>query len=182
MLPPGHLAFSYLAVRPVLRRHLTSIEFAVLTAGTLFPAVSNVILSEIGLFGLNNKWSHSPLMLGSLGLVCFLTYVKSVPCRNVFLLFVLGVASHLTADYLFDFPLLYFSSGTDDVGGWWLFPIARIAVTGPQLSPGFDILPWYLLIEMAVLFWSVWLWKRWDLPVYAVVIFLLTLVALDKGL
>ena len=175
MFPPGHLAFSYLAARPVLGRNANFTELAALTCGTFLPAVSNLALQAFDIFGLHWKWSHSPLILAFLVLLCGLSYALRVPYRHVFLFFVFGVASHLIADYLFDFPLLYFSANTDDVGGWWLYPMKIITIRGPQLEPGWNILPWYLFFEGIVLASSVWRWKRRDLAIYSAIVFLVSL-------
>ena len=167
MYPPGHVALSYLLARPLTRNQPTVAEFACLTVGTLSPAAINVLLGYINFLDLNDKWSHSPLMLASLLLVAGVVYKLHFPFRVVLLMFVLGVASHLVGDFLFDFPLLYFSDRIDSVGGWWLFPFRRVTLTGPQLEPGFQIQPWELILEGVFLLGTLKLWARKDLWLYS---------------
>jgi hypothetical protein len=164
MYPIGHVAFSYLLVRPLARNQPIFAEFAALTAGTLFPAASNVTLTYLDIFGINHFWSHSPLLLIPLGAVGVLSLLARWPYRRTPLFFTLGVVSHLINDILFDFPLIYFSNKVDDIGGPWFYPWRPFLIRYD--GPGFEILPWELLLEGAFLLWMVWKWKRWDLAIY----------------
>ena len=176
MYPPGHVAFSYLLARRVIRNQPTATEFAALTLGTLFPAASNVALQYLNVFGLNHFWSHSPVLLVPLVILGILAYGLHVPHRRVPLLFAFGVASHLINDMISDFPLLYFSDRVDDMGGPWFFPWRPIIIEGPQLEPGFEIQPWELIFEGVFLLWTLGLWSRRDLGLYSALVVGVTLV------
>ena len=174
MLPPGHVAFAYLLAKPIIREHPKGVELAFLTLGPLFPAVSNVALKYFSEFGVNHFWSHSPLLLAPLLIVGLLSYGMRVPCHRAPFLLALGLASHLIGDMLFDFPLIYFSDRVDDIGGPWFYPWRPILIRYEE--PGFNIQPWELLLEGIFLIWTLKLWARRDLLVYAGVVVIATLI------
>ena len=175
MFPPGHLAVSYFALRPVLRREPTFWEFAALSLGTLLPAAGNVFLSLAQSISLNDKWTHSPLTLAILVTLGVIAHHWKFPCHNLYLMTVLGWAFHLGADFLFDFVLLYFNSSTDDIGGWWLYPFTRVTLYGPRLEPGWEILPWYLIIEALLLVGAAFYGHKWVLVGYGMIAMVVTL-------
>ena len=113
MFPPGHLAVSYFAIRPVLGREPTLWEFTALSLGTLLPAAGNVFLSLAHSITLNDKWTHSPLTLAILVALGLIAWRGKLPYHNLYLMTVMGWASHLGSDFLFDFALLYFNSSTN---------------------------------------------------------------------
>ena len=165
MYPPGHVAFAYLVAKPVFSKQLGVADLAALTCGSLFPAVSGVVLQSYPVFGISHFWGHSPLLIVPLLIVGFLMHWSKVPHHRVPLLFALGVASHLINDILFDFPLIYFSDRVDDMGGAWFYPWRPIIIRYEQ--PGFNIQPWELILEGVFLMWTLKLWARRDLWLYA---------------
>jgi hypothetical protein len=180
MYPIGEIAISYLAAWVFARRHLNAAELAALTAGTLFPAASNFALQHIIGFNISHFWSHSPLLLVPLGLLGISSLWTKFPFRRVPLIFALGVLIHLVLDFLVDFPLLYLSNDTDDVGGHWLYPWRPFLIR--YNGPGFDFLPWVLIVEGVALLGILWLWKRLDLLVYGVVVTAVTIGAVAYDL
>ena len=182
MFPPGHLAVSYLAIRPVLRREPNFWEFAALSLGTLLPAAGNIFLglaqsllqyNDQGL--LSDKWTHSPLTVAILALLGYVAHRANIPHHGLYLMAILGWAFHLGSDFFFDFALLYFNATTDDIGGWWLFPFTRVTLYGPRLEPGFEILPWYLIIEGLLVAGAALYWRKWVLAGYGMVAMIVTL-------
>ena len=171
MYPIGHVAISYFAAWLLARTRSTFAELAALTAGTLLPAASNITLFFINILGINHYWSHSPLLLVPLGLLGVASLRSRLPFRRVPLYFTLGVISHLVADVVFDFPLIYLSSSVDE-NGPWLFPWQPFRIH--YVGPGVDFLPWVLIIEGVLLAWVVWLWRRWDLAVYGTIVSVVT--------
>jgi hypothetical protein len=172
MYPIGHIAISYIVAWLFARSYSTFVELAALTAGTLFPAASNKTLLYISVFGINHYWSHSPLLLVPLGLLGIVSLWTPFSFRRVPLYFVLGIFSHLVADVIFDFPLIYLSNSVDE-NGPWLFPWQPFRIH--YLGQGVDFLPWVLIIEGAFLAWAVWMWRRWDLAVYGVIVSAVTI-------
>ncbi len=160
MLPIGHLAFAYLFAWPVIRDHRSFFSLVTLFAGATSITIANEFMKATHIFGLTNRWSHTPLII----LVCIfasgLVYLLRLPYRWVLLLFALGAISHLVGDFVTDFALLYFSDQTNDIGGWWLFPFDRVTVKQPRLEPGFSIRNWQLLVETIWLAVTLWLWYR----------------------
>ncbi|MFQ6029808.1 MAG: hypothetical protein ACE5Q6_20220 [Dehalococcoidia bacterium] len=146
-----------------------------MSLGTLLPAAGNVFLELAKFIPLNDKWTHSPLTLTILALMGLVAHRLKLTGYNLYLLAVLGVAFHLAADFLFDFPLLFFNASTDDIGGWWLYPFTRVTLYGPRLEPGIEILPWYLIIEGIFLAGAVYYWRRWELAGYGAVAMIVTL-------
>jgi hypothetical protein len=176
MYPIGHIAVSYLAAKPILRNQPTFTELAALTAGTLFPAASNIALTYVNVFGVHHFWSHSPLLLVPLGILGILCLQFQGSFRRAPIFFALGIASHLIVDLLFDFPLIYFSNDVDDIGGPWFFPWQPFLIRYEE--PGFEIQPWELMLEGLFLAWIVWKWRRRDLAVYGVVVAAVTVGSL----
>lgn len=167
MYPIGHVAFSYLLARPAIRRQPSVAELASLTAGAVFPAVSNVAIKNLGFLEFPNFWSHSPLLLIPFGLLGALVGIIPSKFRWVPLLFAVGVASHLVTDIIFDFPLIYLSNDVDDIGGPWFFPWRPFLFRYTQ--PGFDIQPWALMLEGMFFFGILQMRKRWDMVVVGVI-------------
>jgi hypothetical protein len=178
--PIGHVAISYIVARPLLRSQPTVVEMAALTAGTLFPSASNITLQYINLFGIGHYWSHSPLLLLPLGILGVLALRTAFPFRRVPLIFALGMLSHLVLDFLFDFPLIYFSNDVDDVGGHWFYPWRPFLIR--YNGPGFDILPWELMVEGVLLMGILLMWKRLDLVLYSAVVVAVTIAAVAYNL
>lgn len=147
MLPIGHLAFAYLFAWPLISRHRSMFALAVLFAGAASITFANEFMKATDIFGISNRWTHTPLIIVACLLASGLVYLLRLPHRWVLLLFCLGVISHLVGDFVTDFALLYFSDRTDDIGGWWLFPFERITIKNPRLDPGFSIRGWQLLVE-----------------------------------
>ena len=180
MYPIGHVAFSYLVARPVVRKEPTMAEFAALAAGTVLPAVSNVAMQHLNFIGVNHFWSHSPLLLVPLGILGILAYTIPVPLRRVPLFFALGVASHLISDIIFDFPLIYLSDSVDDIGGPWFFPWRPILIR--YRETGFDVQLWELILEGLFLLWALRIWRRWDTVLFGAIALSGTMVGLLYGL
>lgn len=167
MYPIGHVAICYLGAWLLARRSSNFAELTALAIGGIFPSVSNEVLKHVNIFGINHFWSHSPLLLIPLGLIGMVSLRTPFPFRRVPIYFALGLFSHLVADVVFDFPLIYFGSSVDE-NGPWLFPWQPFRIH--YVGPGVDFLPWVLIIEGAILAWSVWLWRRWELAVYGLVV------------
>ena len=172
MYPIGHVAVSYLAAQSLGRRSLSFVELAALTAGTLFPAASNMGLQNANVFGINHTWSHSPLIPLVLILFGLVVLKTRFPLRRVPLIFAPGIASHLIIDILFDFPLILFSNRVDDIGGPWFYPWQPFLIRYEE--PGFEIVAWELILEGLFLAWMVRRWRRWDLAAYSVIVAAIT--------
>lgn len=174
MLPPGHLAFSYLIAKPLFRKQPTVAEWAALTMGTLFPAVSNVALSHIHLLGIASRWSHSPLQIIPWLIIGAIALKMRFPFNRVPLLFALGIASHLISDIVFAILIVFLSNGVDDVGGSWLYPWRPIIIY--YEGPGYDLQPWEFIGEGLFLLGMLVWWKRRDLWFYSMVVIAASLV------
>ncbi len=143
-------------------------EFTALTAGTVFPCASNVALKQWDFFGIHHFWSHSPLLLVPLAMLAIMAYPTPLILRRIPFFLALGFASHLVNDILFDFPLIYFSDGVDDIGGPWFFPWRPFLIRYD--GPGFNIQPWEWILEGLFLVGMIWMWKKWYLAVFGVAV------------
>ncbi|MCH7554270.1 MAG: hypothetical protein IIC82_09780 [Chloroflexi bacterium] len=152
------MAFAYLLALAATRRTPGVAGVVALLLGALFPTLSNEGMKEVDV-GINHFWSHSPLVPAALGVGALgLMRVQQRHLGAILGFFTLGLVSHLVADFVTDFALLYLSHRVDDIGGSWLYPWRPIIVREPILLPGFRILWWQLAVEIPLVAWSLWHW------------------------